>query len=283
MDVTRDCFDVPAPPPHVDDTDRALIRGQLKGYRNALAERAAPPQARSAPKQPPQPRSAPEPRAAAAPQLCWDIAPPCAPPQKLLPDLMKRDGPSPSPDAGGKRAKAPAAGTRSDCVKKVEKMQQQRELRRRRAAEARAQRLEDAEEARECGGVDSVDFLRRIREYRAAHGIREEATPFGAGSVWSTMGGGTSGSTIRVVVRKRPMLKTERLAHDFDVISCPSEGSLIVHEPRTKVALRAHRTLTRCAPPCLADAAAAAVSVRAAAGGPHEGRRLAQVRLRRRL
>lgn len=118
-------------------------------------------------------------------------------------------------------------------------MKAQREARRRRAGEVRQQRLDEAKEAEGRGGIEAVDFLRKIREYDNEHGLAKPPVGWaqgGGGSVWDA----DTGSRIRVCVRKRPMLRTEVLRHDFDVISTePGGRSLVVHEPRTKAAAAA--------------------------------------------
>jgi len=54
----------------------------------------------------------------------------------------------------------------------------------------------------------------------------------GGGDLWESL----DDSSIRVCVRKRPMLRTEIIRHDFDVISTEAgHQSLVVHEPKTKV------------------------------------------------
>ena len=134
--------------------------------------------------------------------------------------------PPAAPGSGG------AVGRKSDCVMRVEEMKRQREERRKRAEEAKARRAVEAKDAESRGGIESVDFLRKIREYREAHGLAAAPAPWAGGDVWGEAG------RIRVCVRKRPMLKIEELRHDFDVVTCePSGTSLVVHEPKTRVDL----------------------------------------------
>ena len=188
-----------------------------------------------------------------------------------LPDPPRRAGrpPQPSPPAPLPAARKP--GRKSDCVRRVEEMKLQREQRRRRAEEAKQQRLVEAKEAEGRGGIEvnghpprsglqapcahsqhasrlllnfmhilvrlqAVDFLRKIKEYKEAHGLQEPIpwTTESGGDVWENL----DSSSIRVCVRKRPMLRTEVIRHDFDVISTEDgHQSLVVHEPRTKVDL----------------------------------------------
>ncbi|KAL3914135.1 MAG: hypothetical protein SGPRY_007729, partial [Prymnesium sp.] len=188
-------------------------------------------------------------------------------PQRLAERKRVRDGvkpclPEPSAPHGfaALAQKPPKAGEgdkelKSDCVRRVERLAQQREQRRKDAAAAKAVRAEEAKEAEGRGGIESVDFLNGIQAYRRAHGLHTVA-PWPKGQhVWTSTHGS---SRIRVCVRKRPMLKAsllpipplgenkhlkathgvERLRHDFDIISAPGGcGSLVVHEPRTKVDL----------------------------------------------
>ena len=99
--------------------------------------------------------------------------------------------------------------------------------------------LSDAD-AESRGGIESVDFLRKIREYREAHGLAAAPAPWAGGDVWGEAG------RIRVCVRKRPMLPVETLKHDFDVVRGEATATeLVVLEPKTKVDLtkqiEAHR------------------------------------------
>ena len=89
----------------------------------------------------------------------------------------------------------------------------------------------EAKDAESRGGIESVDFLRKIREYREAHGLAAAPAPWAGGDVWGEAG------RIRVCVRKRPMLKIEELRHDFDVVTCEPSGTFVVHEPKTRVDL----------------------------------------------
>ena len=114
--------------------------------------------------------------------------------------------PPAAPGSGG------AVGRKSDCVMRVEEMKRQREERRKRAEEAKARRAVEAKDAESRGGIESVDFLRKIREYREAHGLAAAPAPWAGGDVWGEAG------RIRVCVRKRPMLPVETLKHDFDVV-----------------------------------------------------------------
>jgi len=185
--------------------ERAHIKGQLQGLRAALRQQPGRrPSSPGRPQSPARPSPAPVNRAPAAA----------------------------APGSGGPRSRPK---DKSDCVTRVEEMKKQREERRRRAEEAKNKRAEEAKEAESRGGIESVDFLRKIREYRQAHGLSETPEPWEGSDIWD-IGGASDTSRIRVCVRKRPMLRVEQIAHDFDVISSEAgHSSLVVHEPRTKV------------------------------------------------
>jgi len=113
--------------------------------------------------------------------------------------------------------------------------------RRRRAAEAKSRRANDEKAAEASGiGIECVDFLRLLDAYRDAHALCDQAVAEGA-NLWEAEGG----ASIRVCVRKRPMLRLEREARDFDVVDVVSTAaggasaatSLVVHEPKTRVDL----------------------------------------------
>lgn len=153
-----------------------------------------------------------------------------------------------APTGGGGAGASPAGaaakkkGNKSECVQRVEEMQRMREERRRRAEEKKSKRAQEALEAEDRGGIEAVDFLNQIKEYQARHGIPEQGVAWTGGDVWQD----DSGSSIRVCVRKRPMLRAEHLHHDFDVVRGePSATSLVVLEPKTRVDLtkqiEAHR------------------------------------------
>ena len=197
--------------------------------------------------------SQPPPRArAASPRVSRPAAPvAAAPAPRAVSPAPRSLSPAPSrPNAGavgagggggGGTPVKPSAGRKgggkSDCVAKVEEMQKQREERRRRAEEAKLRREEDTKAAEGQGGIEAVDFLRKIHAYREAHGLGE-ALPWEGGNVWEDEAAGGAPSSIRVCVRKRPMLKPEVTRHDFDVVSADNDHStLIVHEPKTKVDL----------------------------------------------
>ena len=176
--------------------------------------------------------------------LAFDIFDPPAPPP-ILPRIHKGRGalvnngsPPPSFPLHQQNPRRPleSANTpredKSDVVRKIEAMQAQREERRRRASAAKAQRAKDAQAAQDAGtNVEAVEFLGKLIAYRRAHGIAE-ARPWAGDNVWDNSGEGS----IRVCVRKRPMLKVERQARDYDVVDITSSGSaVVVHEPKTKV------------------------------------------------
>ena len=142
-----------------------------------------------------------------------------------------------SPAAGAKKK-----SNKSECVQRVEEMQRMREERRRRAEEKKNKRAQEALDAQDHGGIEAVDFLNQIKEYQNRHNIPEVGIPWTGGDVWQD----DSGSSIRVCVRKRPMLPVETLKHDFDVVRGEATATeLVVLEPKTKVDLtkqiEAHR------------------------------------------
>ena len=108
---------------------------------------------------------------------------------------------------------------KSECVRRVEAMQAQREERRRHADEAKRRRADEERAAADAGiGVDAVDFLRLLDGARHAQGLTSPAIWQEGAHVWD---GSPATSRIRVCVRKRPMLQTERLKHDFDCVRTP--------------------------------------------------------------
>lgn len=130
---------------------------------------------------------------------------------------------------------------KSQCLKKIEAMQADREERRRRAAAAKAQREDDVHAAEKAGmRIEAVDFLRLLAAYRSEHGIGEPIpwVACNGTDVWAAAHGSAAASRIRVCVRKRPMLTSERRNRDFDVVDVTGGGaSLMVHEPKTRVDL----------------------------------------------
>ena len=96
-------------------------------------------------------------------------------------------------------------------------------------------------EAEGRGGIEAVDFLNQIRDYTGKHGIPAVPSCWPGGDVWED----EAGSSIRVCIRKRPMLRIEQMKHDFDVISAEvGHASLVVHEPKTKVGPRSRAAHT---------------------------------------
>ena len=109
-----------------------------------------------------------------------------------------------------------------------------REVRRKQAAEARAQRLDDERAANDAGiGIEAVDFLNLLAAYRRGHGVDTTPTPWAveAARCW---GSARDASRISVFVRKRPMLKPEKLRHDVDIVDVAND-TVFVHEPLTRV------------------------------------------------
>lgn len=147
-------------------------------------------------------------------------------------------------DAIAAAAAAPADPSvpKSKCVQQIEAMQAKREARRRDATAAKELRMMDEDAANKAGvAIEAVDFLRLLADYRRAHHISAAvAWPCRDEHVWMADRGT---SRIRVVVRKRPMLKVEATARDFDIVDVPTSAdcrasdALIVHEPKTRVDL----------------------------------------------
>ena len=59
--------------------------------------------------------------------------------------------------------------------------------------------------------------------YREAHALPVSPSPFNVADVWQDAAAGAS--SIRVCVRKRPMLRGEQLRHDFDVVAVEESHS----------------------------------------------------------
>ena len=168
-------------------------------------------------------------------------------PRDMTPPRATAAAPSAAAAAANGNGASPAAGAKkksnkSECVQRVEEMQRMREERRRRAEEKKNKRAQEALDAQDHGGIEAVDFLNQIKEYQNRHNIPEVGIPWTGGDVWQD----DSGSSIRVCVRKRPMLPVETLKHDFDVVRGEATATeLVVLEPKTKVDLtkqiEAHR------------------------------------------
>ena len=150
----------------------------------------------------------------------------------------------PTPSGCSVSAAEPPSNHKSDVVRKIEAMDAKRVERRRRAAEAKCRREDDTTAAKAAGmGIECVDFLRLLAVYRGANGLGGEPEPCTFGTdLWASEGGSAD---IRVCVRKRPMLKLERIGHDFDVVDLvPKEATgsacsvaLVVHEPKSRIDL----------------------------------------------
>jgi len=150
----------------------------------------------------------------------------------------------PTPSGCSVSAAEPLSDHKSDVVRKIEAMDAKRVERRRRAAEAKCRREDDTTAAKAAGmGIECVDFLRLLAAYRGANGLGGEPEPCTFGTdLWASEGGSAA---IRVCVRKRPMLKLERIGHDFDVVDLvPREATgsacsvaLVVHEPKSRIDL----------------------------------------------
>ncbi|XP_058573641.1 kinesin-like protein KIF2C isoform X2 [Neofelis nebulosa] len=111
---------------------------------------------------------------------------------------------------------------RKSCiVKEMEKMKNKREEKRAQNSETRIKRAQEYDSS-----FPNWEFARMIREFRATL----ECHPL-------TMTDPIEEHRICVCVRKRPLNKQELAKKEVDVISVPSKGLLLVHEPKLKVDL----------------------------------------------
>lgn len=149
--------------------------------------------------------------------------------EERSPPAKKQAAPPVLPSA----ERPPLRARNDDCVAKIEALQAKREARRMRAAESKQQRALEEAAALDAGvGVEHVDFLRLLAEHRRDQGLepQRQARPSGY-DVWCDK---ADTSRIRVVVRKRPMLKPEKLRHDVDIVDVAND-TVFVHEPLTRV------------------------------------------------
>ncbi|XP_011282962.1 kinesin-like protein KIF2C isoform X3 [Felis catus] len=111
---------------------------------------------------------------------------------------------------------------RKSCiVKEMEKMKNKREEKRAQNSETRIKRAQEYDSS-----FPNWEFARMIKEFRATL----ECHPL-------TMTDPIEEHRICVCVRKRPLNKQELAKKEVDVISVPSKGLLLVHEPKLKVDL----------------------------------------------
>ncbi|KAG6936978.1 Kinesin Family Member 2B [Chelydra serpentina] len=126
------------------------------------------------------------------------------------------------PEPGRPRSGRGGPGRKSPCVRQVERLQ---ELRQKRRLQQRALREQRAQQA--AGSPHpSYEVIRMIQEYRGR-------LPGGA------LGGPEPGPQhrIRVCVRKRPLNPREAGLRDFDVVTVPCRGVVVVHEARQRLDL----------------------------------------------
>lgn len=134
------------------------------------------------------------------------------------------------PGAGGAAGGAAAAPKgKAKVVDQVAEIARRREERRRRAAEEDAARKD---EAARYGDAESIQYRRKIRQFREALPPKTPGRPMRAAA--ADKGGGA----LRVVVRKRPLSRSERKAKEvFDVVTCHGKRHITIHEPKDKVDL----------------------------------------------
>lgn len=112
-----------------------------------------------------------------------------------------------------------ARSSRNSCARHQERKREER----RRLADEEKQRkaAEDLAIASRSGiSVDSVAFVKQIAAYRTQLGVQAQPTRCGSdATVWDRGSSSAADSRIRVVVRKRPMLQSEREALQFDSIT----------------------------------------------------------------
>uniref|UniRef100_A0A8C4WMF5 Kinesin-like protein n=1 Tax=Gopherus evgoodei TaxID=1825980 RepID=A0A8C4WMF5_9SAUR len=136
--------------------------------------------------------------------------------------LEKPCGDGGEPEPGRPRAGRCSPGRKSPCVRQVERLQELRQKRRRRQRELREQRAQQA-----AGSPHpNYDVICMIQEYRGRlHG--------------GALGGPEPGPQhrIRVCVRKRPLNPREAGLQDFDVVTVPCRGVVVVHEARQRLDL----------------------------------------------
>lgn len=100
--------------------------------------------------------------------------------------------------------------------------ERKREERRRLADEEKRRKAAEDLSIASHGGVsvDSVAFVKQIAAYRSQHGVQAQPARCSAGAtVWDGDGAGAADSRIRVAVRKRPMLPSEKEALQFDSVT----------------------------------------------------------------
>nr|XP_056705008.1 kinesin-like protein KIF2B [Euleptes europaea] len=138
-------------------------------------------------------------------------------------------------EGGGRELqRAPSAGRgspgprrKSACVLEVERLRERREARRREGLARRAER--------EAGRRHPhADVIARIDGYRAAlqrggAALLAPGRPLEAGRA--------NARKISVCVRKRPLSQREAELRDFDVVTIPCPGVVVVHEARQKLDL----------------------------------------------
>uniref|UniRef100_A0A8C3F085 Kinesin-like protein n=1 Tax=Chrysemys picta bellii TaxID=8478 RepID=A0A8C3F085_CHRPI len=145
-------------------------------------------------------------------------AEPAATPAKL--EQPCGDGGEPEP--GRPRAGRCSPGRKSPCVRQVERLQELRQKRRLQQRELREQRAQQA-----AGSPHpNYDVICMIQEYRGR-------------LLGGALGGPEPGPQhrIRVCVRKRPLNPREAGLQDFDVVTVPCRGVVVVHEARQRLDL----------------------------------------------
>ncbi|XP_074870728.1 kinesin-like protein KIF2B [Carettochelys insculpta] len=159
------------------------------------------------------------PAAAAPPAAKGDRSHPAEPP----PAPAKREQPGGDVGEPERGARPPASPPRkSPCVRHVERLQQQRQQRRRQQRELREQRARQAA----ASPHPHHELMCMIRDYRGRL--------LGAGPPGPEPG---PPHRIRVCVRKRPLSPREAGLRDFDAVTVPGRGVVVVHEARQRLDL----------------------------------------------
>ncbi|KAM5148146.1 kinesin-like protein KIF2C [Mantella aurantiaca] len=118
-------------------------------------------------------------------------------------------------------AKSNPARRKSNLVREMEKMKNKREEQRAQNYEMRTKRAQDYDTS-----APNWEFGRMIKEFRATLDCQR-----------ISMTDPADEHRICVCVRKRPLNKQELAKKEVDIVSVPSKGLVLVHEPKLKVDL----------------------------------------------
>lgn len=133
---------------------------------------------------------------------------------------------APPKQLGQRRSAEPSTKTRQKqgTVTAIEEIKRKREERRKKREEE--QRMRERE-VKQHGDPENVRFRRLIAKAREELCGPDTLQPIKF----------RPKKRVTVCVRKRPLNEKEQRRKWFDVISCPSKRSLVVHEPKTRVDL----------------------------------------------